>query len=227
MSVATEHAGGILLAGFEPYAGRGLNPASEVVRALDGTSIGGHAVTGRFLPVSLDRSADLVEREIRRLSPVVVLCLGLWPGESMIRIERRAANFLHSEVPDNEGSRHFNTQLEPSGPAAREASIQIESALDALLSKGIPARASESAGTFLCNAVFYRALRIAEENDGSPPCGFVHLPYLPEQVAMLVQQISKEGALEAHQRSDYASMSLDLMARAVSIIIGTMLRTER
>jgi pyroglutamyl-peptidase len=55
------------------------------------------------------------------------------------------------------------------------------------------------------------------------PCGFVHLPYLPEQVAALLEDLRKEQVLELHQRADLASMSLATMVEAVRIVLGVSL----
>ncbi len=73
-------------------------------------------------------------------------------------------------------------------------------------------RLSHSAGTFLCNATMYHALGLT----GEAPCGFIHLPYLPEQVSELMRTLRHEQALELHQRADLASMSLETMIAAVA-----------
>jgi pyroglutamyl-peptidase len=94
---------------------------------------------------------------------------------------------------------------------------------EALLAAGIPSRISNSAGSFLCNACLYSFLSAAEKIQGTR-CGFVHVPYLPEQVAGLLQEIKEEAKLEAHQRADFASMDLATGTRAVAIALETALR---
>ena len=91
-----------------------------------------------------------------------------------------------------------------------------------LLEAGIPARLSSTAGTFLCNATMYTFLHTGPAGRGVP-CGFVHLPYLPEQVAALLEDLRKEQLLELHQRADLASMSLATMVEAVRIVLGVSL----
>jgi len=72
-----------LITGFEPYGGRGSNPAFELARGIDGASIAGLNVAGRGLPARFEglhaRLNDLIETE----KPDLVISVGLWPGECM------------------------------------------------------------------------------------------------------------------------------------------------
>ena len=88
-----------LLTGFEPYGGRDVNPASEVVRALDGRSAGGVAVIGRKLPVSYQELRSRIPELLDELQPDIAISLGLWPGEAMVRLERLGANLADFEDP--------------------------------------------------------------------------------------------------------------------------------
>src|SRR5687767_1704357 len=183
----------MLIVGFAAYAGRGINPAAEVAKALDGESLGGRAITGAVLPVDYAglpaRLADLVERH----SPGAVICLGLWPGEPVIRLERLGVNINDFEIPDNEG--HMATgHIQSSGPAARLSTLPNEVIQRRLLQAGIPARLSSTAGNFLCNATLYTVLGITEAR--SIKGGFIHLPYLPAQVAEIVGSLRREQSLE-------------------------------
>ena len=97
----------------------------------------------------------------------------------------------------------------------------------ALLDAGIPARISSTAGTYLCNACLYSFLSAAETMREHVACGFVHVPYLPSQVAELQRQIKQEAVLEAHQRADMASMDLATGVRAVEIAIAVAIEGGR
>lgn len=209
----------ILLTGFEPFGGRGLNPSAEVARALDGATIEGWTVRSVLLPVEMAQAGTALEAAIDETAPRLILSLGLWAGEPMIRLERRATNFVDCEIADNAGFRPRGERVAAGGPAARETTLPIAPALQRLRARGIPAWASESAGSFLCNATFYRALSKAEAAPSGIICGFVHLPYLPEQVALLLDELDTAGLLERHQRSDYASMALDSMVAATTCIL--------
>jgi pyroglutamyl-peptidase len=213
----------ILLTGFQPYGGRQLNPSAEVVRALDGTGIDGCTVRGMLLPVSFAAANQPLTDAIMEHRPVLVVSMGLWPGEPVIRLERVAVNRASFEMPDNDGQRLLNDQVEPDGPVARAVTLPVGEIIASLRGKGIPARASDTAGTFLCNTTLYRALGSCERLQTDARCGFVHLPYLPKQVAELLDDLSAEGRLELHQRADLASMSLDMMLEAVRTILDVSL----
>jgi len=212
-----------LVTGFAPYAGRGRNPAADIANALDGSTLAGVPVIGRLLPVALDEITARAESLLDELRPCVVVSVGLWPGEAVVRIERVGLNLADFEIPDNEGRMARDESLLGNGSAAKFATLPVRKIEEAMLAAGIPGRVSNSAGSFLCNACLYGFLSAAEERPDTS-CGFVHVPYLPEQVAGLLQELKKQARLEAHQRADVASMDLATSTRAVAIAIETALR---
>lgn len=214
----------MLVTGFEAYGGRGLNPAEQVVRALDGQEIRGVRVTGATLPVAYAELGTRFQGLIAEQRPKAVICIGLWPGEPMIRIERVGLNVNDFEIPDNMGAIE-SCVIEPEGPPARLSTLPVDEIRDRLLEAGLPARVSGTAGSFLCNALLYKALGVIEREAPEVPCGFIHVPYLPTQVAELLKATRAERALELHQRADLASMSLDTTLSALQIAIATTLET--
>jgi len=220
---AIARAGGVLVAGFEPYGGRGRNPACDVVRALDRSVIAGHPVAGRTLPVSYNGLARRLSAMIDELHPRLVISLGLWPGETAIRLERFGLNLADFEIPDNEGALLTDAPIVAEGGAGLRSTLPLRAIEAALLASGIPARLSSTAGTFLCNATLYQLLHLLGERAPGARGGFIHLPYLPEQVALLLRETAAERRLELHQRADVASMALPLQVKAVSIAIATAL----
>ena len=220
-----------LVTGFEPYGGRGTNPASEVARALDGARASGMPVVARTLPVSFVRLRSRIAELLRELDPAVVISLGLWPGEPMIRIERLAVNVADFEIADNEGTLLVDRPVGDNGPAAYPATLPIRRIEGALLDVGIPARLSSTAGTFLCNACLYSFLEESAAAPHAALCGFMHLPYLPSQVAELLKATRRDARLELHQRADLASMDLPTAVKAVQIAlevsVGEALNRQR
>jgi len=212
----------MLLTGFKGYGGRTINPAEEVARRLDGAVIAGAVVRGRTLPVRFAEVGSRVAGLIEELRPCAVVGLGLWPGEPMLRIERIAANIADFRIADNAGLIAKERVVE-GGPAAFLSTLPIETIRDRLLEAGIPARLSGTAGHFLCNALMYHALRLCAERAPPPCCGFIHLPYLPEQVALLLEQARDPAAVDLHQRADLASMALETMVEGVRLAIATAL----
>jgi len=195
------------------------------MRALDGRNIGGADVVGRALPVAIASIKTNIAMLLDEISPCAVISLGLWPGEPMIRLERIGINIADFEIPDNEGAICRDIEISGNGTPARMASLPIRKIEQALLAAGIPVRLSSTAGTFLCNACLYGFLEAIDRRSRYIPCGFIHLPYTPEQVAQLVADIGNGKVLEQHQRADLVSMELSRTIRAVEIAIGTTFQT--
>jgi pyroglutamyl-peptidase len=207
----------VLVTGFEPFGGHDENPSALIARALDGTARAGARLTGRVLPVDLAGLNAALDAALDGPPPVAVLALGLAATEPVICLERVALNLADFAIPDNGGQRHRNLPLEPQGPAARASRLPLEAILAALLEAGIPARLSETAGLYLCNAAMYRLLGRLPE---TLPCGFIHLPPLPEQVA---RRLRAQGGRAGARDPGLASLPFDLQLRAVEIALATTL----
>ena len=206
----------ILVTGFQSYAGRSANPSEQVASALNGMTIGGMVVHG----VSLEVNFEHVKRELPALidvlRPRAVVSLGLWPGEPTIRIERMASNWSWFELPDNIGHLQRGKVVDE-GPDGYLTTLPADAMQAAIRSAGLPCRQSGSAGTFLCNATAYTALRHSSQNHLDTLCGFIHLPYLPSQVAEMLNEVADSARLEMHQRADWASMNLNDMVESLKI----------
>jgi pyroglutamyl-peptidase len=220
----SEGARRVLVTGFEPYGGRGRNPSAEIAKALDGRSIAGSRVVGRTLPVSYRGLSERLEGLLDETGPALVVSLGLWPGEAMIRLERFGLNLAHFEIPDNDGLRAADAAIAANGETALPASLPLRAIEAALHEAGIPAVLSSTAGTFLCNVTLYTLMRLLAGRAPAVRGGFIHVPYMPEQVAETLAAARAGARLELHQRADLASMELARMVRAIEIAIAVSLR---
>jgi len=207
----------VLVTGFEPFAGLADNPSADVAAALDGAEVAGRRIVGRLLPVDFARYGPALDALLREIKPVLYIGFGLASGEDMIRIERFGVNLADFDIPDNAGARHIGRTIENDGPAARASTIPCAEIRTALLDAGIPARLSNSAGSYLCNATLYSALGLC----AGPriPCGFIHLPYASEQVAALL----REGKGPLNGESLAPSLPIEMMAAAAEIILDVSL----
>lgn len=210
----------ILITGFEPYGGRGRNPSHEVMTALHGRTIEGKQIIGRSLPVSFGKFPEVARELIEELNPSSVISLGLWPGESLIRIERISVNIADFGIPDNDGVLAVDDPVDPQGAAALMSTLPVRTIEQAMLADGIPATVSATAGTYLCNICLYSFLLAAQQHREPVTCGFIHVPYIPEQVAELLIEVRNQASIEMHQRRDLASMNLDRIVRAVEIAVS-------
>src|SRR5262249_44640802 len=159
------------------YAGRGVNPAAEIATALDGRTIDGVAVVSRLLEVSFSEIAARAEDLLAEINPRAVISVGLWPGEPVIRVERVGLNAAAFQIADNLGYLAVDEPVVGNGAAAKLATLPVKAITEAILDAGIPARISNTAGTYLCNACLYSFLAAAEAMRQHVACGFIHVPY--------------------------------------------------
>jgi pyroglutamyl-peptidase len=173
----------LLLTGFEPFAGDARNPSGIVAAALDGVETGGGRVVAEVLPCVFGEAPAALLRAVARTSPEVVICLGLAGGRTGITVERVAINVDDARIPDNAGRQPVDRPVAAGGPVGYWSTLPIKAIVEDLREAGFPAAVSQTAGTFVCNHVFY-ALMHAVASGVVPTvrrAGFVHLPWLPEQ----------------------------------------------
>ncbi|NUS39695.1 MAG: pyroglutamyl-peptidase I [Lysobacter sp.] len=172
----------ILLTGFAPFGGEEVNPSWQAAVALDGERIEGHRVVARLLPVEFDASLEALRAALDETRPALVLCVGQAGGRAQLSLERVAINVDDARIPDNAGASPIDQAIAADGPAAYFASLPIKAMLAALREAGIPAEVSQTAGTYVCNHVFYGLMHALRDAPGVRG-GFVHIPYSPWQAA--------------------------------------------
>lgn len=170
----------VLLTGFEPFGGETINPSREVVRNLHGTVIRRHRIEGAVLPCAFRDSLPMLRRLIRRHDPAVVICLGQAGGRTAITPERVAINLDDARMPDNVGQQPVDRPVVRGGPAAYFSTLPIKAMVRDMQAAGLPAEVSQTAGTFVCNHVFYGLMHALRDRPGVRG-GFIHLPWLPGQ----------------------------------------------
>ena len=170
----------VLLTGFEPFNGAAINPAWEAVRALDGWAGDGFQVVTRQLPCVFGLSTRLLLDAIEECKPDVVIAVGQAGGRPDITVERIAINVDDAPIPDNDGWQPLDATIVSAGQAAYFATLPIKAIVHAIRARGVAASVSQTAGTFVCNHVFYGLMHFTH---GLPlKAGFIHVPFLPEQV---------------------------------------------
>jgi len=175
----------VLITGFEPFERDPVNPSWEVARTLDGWTCEGAVVRALQLPCVFGRSADRLDEALAEWRPHLVLCLGLAGGRTEISVERAALNVDDARIADNAGGQPIDTEVVRGGPAAYFSTLPIKAMVRDLRAAGLPAAVSNTAGTFVCNHIFYALMhRLATWPALSQARGgFLHVPYLPEQAA--------------------------------------------
>lgn len=171
----------ILLTGFEPFGGDAINPAQKALRWYEGRFIEGYSIYAKELPTVFGSSIEQLYEAIDEIKPELVICLGLAAGRPDITMERIAINVDDASIPDNEGNQPAGQPIFPDGPAAYWSTLPIKAMVNAMKEQGIPASVSNTAGTFVCNHVFYGLMHKLEQCGGRVRGGFIHIPMLPEQ----------------------------------------------
>lgn len=173
----------VLVTGFDPFGGDAINSSWMAAQALHGREIAGHRVVGAQLPTVFGRSLDVLHELLRRHRPALVICCGQAGGRSALSLERVAINVADARICDNAQAQPVDMPVVPGGPAAYFTSLPIKSMLVALQRDGIDAEVSQTAGTFVCNEVFYGLMHELATRRGFKHTrgGLVHVPWLPEQ----------------------------------------------
>jgi pyroglutamyl-peptidase len=195
----------VLLTAFEPFNGQTLNPSQEALRALQSQPIPGLEIEGLELPVERFAAIEIALMRIQSSRPDVIILLGEGGRRFRVTPERVAINVDDYPIPDNRGMQPRNEPIIPDGPVGYFSSLPIQNIVDRLTAAHIPAGISNSAGTYLCNRLFYSVMHwLALE--GSPArAGFIHLPFIHEQTV--------------HERLDFPSLSRETVIEAVRLAI--------
>ena len=171
----------ILVTGFDPFGGEKVNPALEAVKSLPSV-IHGAEIRWVEIPTVFYQSAEVLEAEIDRYQPDVVLCIGQAGGRASLTPERVAINQDDARIPDNQGNQPIDTPIRLDGEAAYFSTLPIKAMVQAIKEDGLPATVSNTAGTFVCNHLMYQALYLADKKFPNMRAGFMHIPYMTEQV---------------------------------------------
>ena len=134
------------------------------------------------MPTVFHKSAHVLEEELSRYQPDFVLCIGQAGGRSSLTPERVAINQDDARIPDNEGNQPIDLPIRPDGASAYFSSLPIKAMVQAIKKEGLPASVSNTAGTFVCNHLMYQALYLVEKKFPQVKAGFMHIPYMMEQV---------------------------------------------
>ena len=196
----------ILVTGFDPFGGEKVNPALEAVKSLPSV-IHGAEIRWVEIPTVFYKSAEVLEAEIVRYQPDVVLCIGQAGGRASLTPERVAINQDDARIPDNQGNQPIDTPIRLDGEAAYFSTLPIKAMVQAIKEVGLPATVSNTAGTFVCNHLMYQALYLADKKFPHMRAGFMHIPYMIEQV------INKPNT---------ASMNLADIVKGIEATIGAI-----
>ncbi|HKP11579.1 MAG TPA: pyroglutamyl-peptidase I [Blastocatellia bacterium] len=203
----------ILLTAFEPFGGEAANPSLEAARAMAGVEFPGASLAVLELPVDRFRAIEMTTARLRALRPDAIIMLGLAMARYRVTPERVAINVDDYRIPDNAGNQPAGEPIIEGGPVAYLSSLPIRAITDRLLRARIPAAISNTAGTYLCNRLFYGVMHVIATEALPTVGGFIHIPYMHEQ------------ALDKYP--DVPSLARETLIEAVRLAVEVTLGVER
>ena len=171
----------ILVTGFDPFGGEPINPAIESVKRLP-DNIAGAEIIKLEIPTVRKKSLEKIEKAINEHNPDVILSIGQAGGRFDISIERIGINLDDFRIPDNEGNQIIDEPIFPDGENSYFVKLPVKAMVQNVQKNNIPASVSYTAGTFVCNHVLYGVMYLIEKKYKGKKSGFIHIPFLPQQV---------------------------------------------
>ena len=205
----------VVLTGYEPWQHAAANPTIDILGTLRQRNFEGLELIAIEVPVETDKIAALVADALDEHEPDIWISLGLFPGSPLVSVERTAANVRDFPVADNRGKQPYDEPVFAEGPAAYAATIPIKAIVGEINKRGIPAKVSNTASTYLCNQIMYSALHLVKEKGLGTRSGFIHVPCTPDYVAAA-----------DYPEHELPSMSLELMSEAVAAAVVTAASRE-
>lgn len=171
----------ILVTAFDPFGGEATNPALEAVKLLP-EKIAQHEITKLEIPTVFHKSADKIAEILRENKYDVVLAIGQAGGRYHLTPERIGINIDDARIPDNENNQPIDVPIQSDGAPAYFSNLPVKKMTQAIKDAGIPASLSNTAGTFVCNHILYQLGYLQATQYPDIQFGFIHVPYIPEQV---------------------------------------------
>ena len=200
----------VLLSAFEPFGGQTLNASQQVAREVKDLHFEGARVEVVELPVERFRSPQLLLSAFSRFEPDIVILLGEAGGRATITPERLAINVDDFPIPDNAGNCPREEPVVKGAPAAYFSTLPFAAIVRALQEQNIPTAISNTAGTYVCNHLFYGVMHHMAQTPRIVQAGFIHIPHLPEQHRFVTE--------------DAPVLSREIAVKGVQIAVETCLR---
>ena len=170
----------VLVTGFEPFGGETVNPAYLAVCLLP-DEIEGAQIIKKEIPTAFYESRQKLKTVIQELKPDMVLCIGQAGGRADITMEKVAINLIEAGIADNNGIQPMDEAIDSKGPVAYFSNLPLKAMVEEIRKSGIPASISYTAGTYVCNYLFYCLLHEIARTNPQMSGGFIHVPFATQQ----------------------------------------------
>ncbi len=152
-----------------------------------------------------------MQETIKRERPDFVICVGQAGGRFNITPEVVAINKDDARIADNSGDQPNERKIKEDGQNAYFATLPYKAIVKALGAAAIPAQLSYTAGTYVCNHLFYGLMYTIERQYPNMRGGFIHVPFCNEQ---------------AVDKPNTPFMTIEMIARALEIAIQTTAQND-
>ncbi|WP_288771255.1 pyroglutamyl-peptidase I [Sneathia vaginalis] len=200
----------ILVTGFDPFGEDKINPAIESVKKLP-DEIKGVKIIKLEIPTVYMKSLEKIDEAIKEYNPDVILSIGQAGGRPDITVERVGINVDDYRIKDNEGNQPIDTKIYDDGENAYFSNLPIKAIVENIRKNNIPASISNTAGTFVCNHVLYGVQYLLDKKYPNKKSGFIHIPFLPEQVI---------------SRPNTPSMSISTIVKALTLALEAIIEND-
>ncbi|AKC95938.1 pyroglutamyl-peptidase I [Sneathia vaginalis] len=200
----------ILVTGFDPFGEDKINPAIESVKKLP-DEIKGVEIIKLEIPTVYMKSLEKIDEAIKEYNPDVILSIGQAGGRPDITVERVGINVDDYRIKDNEGNQPIDTKIYDDGENAYFSNLPIKAIVENIRKNNIPASISNTAGTFVCNHVLYGVQYLLDKKYPNKKSGFIHIPFLPEQVI---------------SRPNTPSMSISTIVKALTLALEAIIEND-
>lgn len=165
----------ILVTGFKPFLGEPINPSEKLANKLSQIF---DNVESIILPVEFRRSFEILDEKINSSNPDCLVMIGQAAGRKNICLEKVGLNWVQTERADESGFIPQSGKILPNVELALMTRFPVDQTFLELKKLVHPVEISFSAGTFVCNDLYFRVLNEYKTR----PSIFVHVPLLPEQL---------------------------------------------
>lgn len=200
----------ILVTGFDPFGEDKINPAIESVKKIP-DEIKGVKIIKLEIPTVYMKSLEKIDEAIKEYNPDVILSIGQAGGRPDITVERVGINVDDYRIKDNEGNQPIDTKIYDDGENAYFSNLPIKAIVENIRKNNIPASISNTAGTFVCNHVLYGVQYLLDKKYPNKKSGFIHIPFLPEQVI---------------SRPNTPSMSISTIVKALTLALEAIIEND-
>lgn len=200
----------VLITGFDPFNGETINPAFEAVKSMP-NQILNYEIIKLEIPTVFGQSLEVLKKAIQLEEPDIVVCTGQAGGRFTITPEYVAINLDEARIFDNSGNKPLGIPIVVDGENAYFTSLPVKSIVRELQDNNIPCSISFTAGTFVCNHVFYGLMHLINNDFPTVKGGFIHVPFLPEQTLDKMNQ---------------PYMSLDMMTKGLTLAVKAIIECK-